>query len=131
MGPRACRARRTTGGRLRFAPIAPVLGVIALLLIPGVALAQGVAPTPIPQNPSDVAAVPAFIGSAGRPKKVSAPTPPQNPFMAPNGRSNLHDDAYMTNAYLWSGPLGSSMQTLSSFQGAECASLTIDSAGRP
>jgi hypothetical protein len=107
-----------------------MLGVIALLLIPGVALAQGVAPTPIPQNPSDVAAVPAFIGSAARPKKVSAPTSPQNPFMAPNGRSNLHNDAYMTNTYLWSGPLGSSMQTLSTFQGAECASLTIDSAGR-
>ena len=110
--------------------MAPALGVAALLLIPGVASAQAVAPTPIPQNPSDVAAVPAFIGSAARPKRVPAPTLPQNPFMAPNGRSNLHDDAYMTNTYLWSGPLGSNMQTLSTFQSAECASLTVDSAGR-
>jgi hypothetical protein len=50
--------------------------------------------------------------------------------MAPNGRSNLHDDAYMTNTYLWSGPLGTGMQTLSTFQGADCASLTVDSSGR-
>jgi hypothetical protein len=50
--------------------------------------------------------------------------------MAPNGRSNLHDDAYMTNTYLWSGPLGNNMQTLSTFQGGECASLTFDSSGR-
>jgi hypothetical protein len=50
--------------------------------------------------------------------------------MAPNGRSNLHDDAYQTNTYTWSGPLGSAMQTLSTFQSADCASLTVDSAGR-
>jgi hypothetical protein len=93
-------------------------------------MAQGVAPTPIPQNPSDLAAVPAFIGSPARPKAVSSPTVPQNPFMAPNGRSNLHDDAYMTNTYLWSGPLGNNMQTLSTYQNGECASLTFDTLGR-
>src|SRR5437764_1263166 len=63
-------------------------------------------------------------------KLVLAPTVPQNPFMAPNGRSNLHDDAYMTNTYVWSGPLGNSMHMLSTFQSADCASLTVDSAGR-
>ncbi len=61
---------------------------------------------------------------------MSSPAVPQNPFMALNGRSNLHDDAYMTNTYLWSGPLGNSMQTASTFQGGECASLTFDSSGR-
>jgi hypothetical protein len=101
-----------------------------LLLLTNPAAAQGLAPTPIPQNPSDVAAVPAFSGSVALPKPVSSPTVPQNPFMAPNGRSNLHDDAYMTNTYLWSGPLGNNMQTLSTFQGGECASLTFDSSGR-
>jgi hypothetical protein len=92
--------------------------------------AQGLAPSPIPQNPSDVGAVPAFIGSPATPRAVSAPTVPQNAFMAPNGRSNLHDDAYMTNTYLWAGPLGNKVQTLSTFQGGECASLTFDSSGR-
>src|SRR5438552_334708 len=123
-------ARLITGGRLPLTGGAAALSVVVLLLLPCRAVAQGVAPTPIPQNPSDVAAVPAFIGSPASPKGVPSPTVPQNPFMAPNGRSNLHDDAYMTNTYLWSGPLGNSMQTLSTFQSADCASLTVDSAGR-
>ena len=84
--------------------------LLAALLFAGSARAESVAPTPIPQNPSDLAAVPAFIGSPAKASRVSAPTVPQNPFMAPNGRSNLHDDAYMTNTYLWSGPLGNSME---------------------
>jgi hypothetical protein len=112
------------------AVLSAVLGVLLPWLLAQSAVAQGLAPTPIPQNPSDVAAVPAFIGSPVGPKAASAPTVPQNPFMAPNGRSNLHDDAYMTNTYLWSGPLGNNMRTLSTFQGAECASLTFDSLGR-
>src|SRR5947208_5871339 len=104
--------------------------LLAALLFAGSARAESVAPTPILQNPSDLAAVPAFIGSPAKASRVSAPTVPQNPFMAPNGRSNLHDDAYMTNTYVWSGPLGKNMQTLSTFQSADCASLTVDSAGR-
>jgi hypothetical protein len=107
-----------------------VLSVALLVVLARGAGAQGVAPSPIPQNPSDVAAVPAFIGSPATPRAVSSPKVPQNAFMAPNGRSNLHDDAYMTNTYLWAGPLGNSVQTLSTFQGGECASLTFDSSGR-
>src|SRR5207245_5390779 len=49
---------------------------------------------------------------------------------APNRRSNLHDDAYMTNTYLWSGPLGDKASALSTFQGGECGSLTLDRLGR-
>jgi hypothetical protein len=104
--------------------------VVLSLLLSCSAAAEGVKATPIPQNPSDLAAVPAFIGSPARPGPVSAPSVPQNPFMAPNGRSNLHDDAYMTNTYLFSAPLGNQMQTLSTFQAAVCGSLTIDSHGR-
>jgi hypothetical protein len=124
MWSRAHAARRITGVALS--------GVIVLLplLLPHRVAAQGLPPVPIPQNPSDVAAVPGFVGSPARPKSVSSPTVPQNPFMAPNGRSNLHDDAYMTNTYLWAGPLGNSVQTLSTYQNAECASLTFDSSGR-
>jgi hypothetical protein len=107
-----------------------VLSVLGPVVLTSPAAAQGLAPTPIPQNPSDVAAVPAFIGSSAVPQPVSSPTVPQNPFMAPNGRSNLHDDAYMSNTYLWSGPLGNNIQTLSTFQAGECASLTFDSSGR-
>jgi hypothetical protein len=130
MRSRAHREGRNTGSRLRRLAIAVGLGVALPTLLPHGAAAQGLAPTPIPQNPSDVAAVQGFIGSPARAKAVSSPTVPQNAFMAPNGRSNLHDDAYMTNTYLWSGPLGNDVQTLSTFQGGECASLTLDSSGR-
>jgi hypothetical protein len=117
---------------LRQTGASGLLGVflLAAVLLPQRATAQGLAPTPIPQNPSDVAAIPAFVGSPAQPKPASSPPVPQNPFMAPNGRSNLHDDAYMTNTYLWSGPLGNDMQTLSTYQNGECASLTFDSSGR-
>jgi hypothetical protein len=115
--------------RARFAAAFSLVLSVLLLGTPA-ARAEGVPATPIPQNPSDLAAVPAFAGAPAVPKSVSAPTVPQNPFMAPNGRSNLHDDAYMTNTYTWSAPLGSGMQVLSTFQGADCASLTVDSAGR-
>jgi len=49
--------------------------------------------------------------------------------MAPNGRSNIHADAYMTDSYTWGGPLGNGIQVTSTFQSADCASLTFDSAG--
>src|SRR5258708_3274257 len=128
-GARGISARRFRRMGAAAAPSA-VLSVLVAVALAGSAAAQGLAPAPIPQNPSDVAAVPAFTGSPASPQAAAPPTVPQNPFMAPNGRSNLHDDAYMTNTYLWSGPLGNDMQTLSTFQGGECASLTFDSAGR-
>jgi hypothetical protein len=50
--------------------------------------------------------------------------------MAPNGRSNIHDDAYQTDSYLGPGPLGNAPEVLSTLQVAECASLTFDRFGR-
>jgi hypothetical protein len=110
--------------------IAVALGLLLLALATPATRAQGAPAIPIPQNPSDLAAVPGFAGAPAVPRAVSAPGVPQNPFMAPNGRSNLHDDAYMTNTYTWPAPLGNGIQVLSTFQGADCASVTVDSAGR-
>jgi hypothetical protein len=50
--------------------------------------------------------------------------------MAPNGRSNIHVDAYMTDANAAAGPLGRDMRRTSTFQVADCASVTFDSEGR-
>ena len=50
--------------------------------------------------------------------------------MAANGRSNIHNDAYMTDAYRWPGPLGRRMKVSSTFMSAECGSTAFDSAGR-
>jgi hypothetical protein len=50
--------------------------------------------------------------------------------MAPNGRSNLHVDAYQTDANRGPAPLGRRLQVVASAQGGDCGSVTFDSAGR-
>src|SRR2546430_1675593 len=130
MGSMRRRARQIAGAGVRRSRAVLTVGAAVWLLAAAGARGQGVPATPIPQNQSDLSAAPEFIGAPAKAAGVGSPVVPQNPFMAPNGRSNLHDDAYMTNLYTWSGPLGNSMQTLSTFQSADCASLTVDSAGR-
>jgi len=49
--------------------------------------------------------------------------------MAPNGRSNIHNDAYQTDSYRVPGPLGNGTTT-STFFARECASIAFDSSGR-
>ena len=93
------------------------------------AVAAAAGATPIPNDPF-AAPVPAFVGAPATPRPTPAPAVPQHPFMAPNGRSNIHDDAYQTDTYVGGGPLGRDPEVLSTQQNAECASLTFDSAGR-
>jgi hypothetical protein len=70
-----------------------------------------------------------FEGSSAAPNPVGGMRePPRNPFMAPNGRSNIHDDAYMTDTYAVSGPLGDGSEPSSLFT-RECGSITFDSRG--
>jgi hypothetical protein len=71
-----------------------------------------------------------FIGEPARPRPVSARPAPRHPFMAPNDRSVIHGDAYMTDTHAVPGPLGHSIETRSTFLVGECASLTFDSEGR-
>jgi hypothetical protein len=74
-----------------------------------------VAPRPIPQDPQDQASVPHFIGSPATTNPLKSFPVPQNPFLAANGRSNIHDDAYQTDAYEVSGPLGRKVAVTSTF----------------
>jgi hypothetical protein len=106
-----------------------VLLVVAMLLVSGSSAAAETPPTPIPEGP-ERDDFPTFIGSPATPNPVSAPEPPRHPFMAPNGRSNIHNDAYMTDTYKVSGPLGHNMVRRSTYQQAECASLTFDRLNR-
>ena len=57
---------------------------------------------------------------------------PQNRFMAVNGTSEIHDDAWQSDIYTWAGPLGHAPQTFSSYlpPGHDCGSVTFDSRGR-
>src|SRR5437773_6814533 len=99
--------------------------VLAVVL----ALAAPAHATPIPNDPF-AAPVPTFVGAPATPRSVPAPAVPQHPFMAPNGRSNIHDDAYQTDTYVGLGPLGRNPEVLSTQQTAECGSRASHSAGR-
>jgi hypothetical protein len=113
---------------MRIRRFALLTGMAVAVLL-GAAAPVSTAPAiPIPQDPTD--SEEPFIGSPAKPRPVSGQRPPRHPFMAPNGRSNLHDDAYQTDSYTWSGPLGNDTKVNSTFQVSECASLTFDSAGR-
>jgi hypothetical protein len=109
--------------------LASLAATTALALAACTAAFAAVPSQPIPEGP-EANSVPSFLGSPAKPKSVAAPSIPAHPFMAANGRSNIHDDAYMTDTYLTSGPLGRNMQRRSTFQGSECASVTFDRAGR-
>ena len=85
------------------------------------------AATPIPEGPNSL---PAFIGKPATPAPVFAPDPPRHPHMAPNGRSNIHNDGYMTDVYQGAGPLGNGITRTSTFLSHECASLTFDTKDR-
>jgi hypothetical protein len=106
------------------------VAVVWALTAAGAARAQspGQAPPPIPQGPN--AGVPTFLGTAATLDPTAGFDVPRHPLMAPNGRSNLHNDAYQTDSYRWAGPLGDRPASSSALFSRECASITIDSQGR-
>ena len=101
----------------------------AAALTAAACVAAGAQAVPIPNDPASPG-VPAFQGSPAKAKPIRAKLPPRHPFMAPNGRSNIHNDAYQTDTYRRRGPLGRSMSVTSTFLAHECASVTFDSRGR-
>ena len=90
----------------------------------GVATAGPIVPDPRPTD------VPAYVGAPAEPRPFWVPRAPQHPFMAANPGSNIHDDAYMTDTYRRTGPLGVDPSSTSTSQTAECATLTFDRRGR-
>jgi hypothetical protein len=112
----------------RLAGFGVICAAVALTWAP-TAGALEVAPVPIPEGP-EADGPAAFLGAPAKPRAIPAHTPPPHPFMAANGRSNLHVDAYMSDAHAVSGPLGRDIERLSTFFAAECASVTFDRAGR-
>ena len=106
------------------ATVATTLALLtALLASPGSAV-------PIPQDPGADSVVP-FLGEPREARPIpDARFAPRHPFMAGNGRSNLHDDAYQSDAGPTPGPLGFSPEVVSTMFTQECASLTFDKEGR-
>ena len=103
----------------------PALLVAALVLL----LAAPAAAVPIPEGPA-AGSLPVFSGHPAAQHPVAVPDPPRHPFMAPNGRSNLHVDGYQSDVHQGPGPLGKGMERRSTFLEGVCASVTFDSRGR-
>ncbi len=56
---------------------------------------------------------------------------PEHPFMAPNGACTMHNDAYMTDTYAVSGPLGFDPTVISTSYGIkDCLTVAFDSKHR-
>ncbi|CAB4689763.1 MAG: hypothetical protein F2667_01760 [Actinobacteria bacterium] len=97
---------------------------------PGLPSIPAIPGLPIPSLPTDLL-VPSFIGAPATPRPVAHPRVPQNPFLSANGTSSMHTDAYSSDAYEVSGPLGHDLQVTSASYGVrECATMTFDSQGR-
>jgi hypothetical protein len=114
-------SRRTALGTL--------IAALALLAPVGArAQTPGAPPTPIPQDPLTTA--PEFEGGAATAARVRHRLrTPRNPFMAPNGRNNIHNDAYMTDVYRIGGPLADGAEESVLFN-RECGSVMFDARGR-
>jgi hypothetical protein len=64
------------------------------------------------------------------PKPITAEDVPQHPHLAPNGTSNVHNDAYMTDTYNVNGPLGGKLRVRRVVLGGLPISMAFDSKGR-
>jgi hypothetical protein len=96
---------------------------LLLLALPAVASAE---PIPDPLGTT----LPTYQGAPATAEQLSHTRAPRNPFMAPNPRSNIHNDTWMTDAYRWAGPLGRSPEAISNaMPPALCGSLTFHSRG--
>jgi hypothetical protein len=97
----------------------------------GLVIASGASAAAIPST-GPAPSLPAFQGHAAHAKPVRRATrPPQNPFLAPNPDSNIHNDTWMTDAYGRRGPTGSSPEATSEAKPPSlCGSIAFDSSGR-
>src|SRR3954454_3609843 len=108
----------------RLAPSLAALTAGALAAAPGASaepIASAGAPTSLPQ----------FQGAPAKAARTRPTTPPQNPFMARNPFSNIHNDTWMTDAYDIAGPLGRNPESTSSAETpAICGSLAFAKSGQ-
>jgi hypothetical protein len=110
---------------IRRSTIAGLVCLCAAACVPALAAAAPI-PSTGPASP-----LTAFTGAPATPNPITGiAQPPRHPFMAPNGRSNIHDDTWQTNTYTTPGPLGRAPQLVSSALGSICGSITFDSRGR-
>ncbi len=97
---------------------------------PGLPPVPTVPGLPIVSLPTDLL-VPRFIGAPAPRRPLAHPPIAQSPALAPNGTSSMHNDAYASDAYRVSGPLGRDLRVTSASYGIrECATIAFDSRRR-
>ncbi|MFA9269524.1 MAG: hypothetical protein ACEQSX_02030, partial [Baekduiaceae bacterium] len=106
----------------------PGLFVLVLLIVAFSPSAAHAWPT-LPGAPLG-GAVAAFEGTAATPQPFPAPQAPQHPHLAAGAFSNIHNDAWMTDANPGPGPLGRDLRVRSAFYAGECGTVTFDRRGR-
>jgi hypothetical protein len=95
-----------------------------------VALTAAAPAAAAPINDTGTPSLPAFQGAPATPNKVKPSHPEQNPYMAQNPNSNIHNDTWMTDAYRRAGPLGNNLITSSAAGPPSlCGSIAFDSEG--
>ncbi len=129
-----------TRPRTLAAALVTTAGLTSALLTPGSAASAppelnlppipAVAGLPIPSLPTDLL-VPQFVGAPATARPVRHRPIPHSPWLSPNGTSSMHNDAYASDAYEVSGPLGRKLKVTSRSYGVrECATVAFDSHGR-
>ena len=115
---------KSTAAHLRAATL------FAVALVASLAAASSASAVPI--TSVGTTSLPQFSGSAFEANPIPDPTKAeQNPFMAKDPNSNIHNDSWMTDAYNRKGPLGSNLQTSSTaYPSSLCGSIAFDSKGR-
>ena len=128
--------RRRLSGALATASLAAALLVAPSSAAPAAPAGPALPPIPtapglpIPSLPTDLL-VPRFEGAPVTADPIPHPPVPQHPYLAPNGSSSMHNDAYSSDAYDVSGPLGRDLAVTSASYGVrECATISFDSRGR-
>jgi hypothetical protein len=107
---------------------AALVATAAVLLPAGTGAALG--GLPIPSLPTDFLSEP-FSGTAATANPLPHEAIKQNPFLSTNGTNSMHNDAYASDAYEVSGPLGANLKVRSAWYGvSECATVAFDSHGR-
>ena len=85
---------------------------------------------PIPQSPG-LMMTPSYVGRPAAERPVQLAAIPQNPHLARNGASSLHNDAAASGTSAWAGPTGLEPEVDTSWFGIEeCATLAFDTRDR-
>ncbi|HZY74811.1 MAG TPA: hypothetical protein VFE40_00715 [Jatrophihabitantaceae bacterium] len=104
--------------------------VLAALALAGALTAPAAGAIPILPGPGVVVA-PHYLGAPSTAAPLPSDDVPQNPYLAPNGRDSMHDDAYATDAYAGPGPTGTKPRVTSAMYGVtECATIAFDAQDR-